>query len=714
MGESLFSQSWYRVAGFQPSLRPHVQIHRHRFRGHVWYVLQDHSTGQFHRFSPEAYLLIAMMDGEKTLQDIWEAACGKLGDDMPTQDEVIGLLGQLHRAEVLQADTLPDITNMHERAQTTRRKKLWMQMKSPLGIRIPLFDPEKLLNKLLPLVRPIMGSIGVMVWVGAVLSALVLLGMHWSSLTENITDRVLSTENLLVLWLVYPVVKLVHEFGHAFAVKRWGGEVHEMGIMLLVFMPVPYVDASAASAFRDKYERMVVGAAGILVELFLAAAAMIVWVNVGPGTVRAVAFNVMLIAGISTLLFNGNPLLRFDAYYVLADYLELPNLGARANRYIGYLIKRYVLWLNELHSPSLSRRESLWLAGYAVASYCYRLVIMLGIALFMAGKFFLIGTLLAIWALYIGLVQPIFKLYTLVSNDPQLQNKRSLAFSAMGGFVTLTVVILLLLPLPSSTVTQGVIWAPEQSQIRAGAGGFVAEIVAVPGAYVKTNDALIVCHAPELLAEVNVLSAQLQEAQARYQLATVEDQSEADIMREEIRQLEETLAEKQQRQSELTVRSPVDGVFLVPNAADLPGQYVQRGSVIAYVTNFDDVRVRVVVSPADIDQVRNRTRDVEVRLSSAIGRILDAEVRQQVPAATRELPSPALGITGGGIVVMDPAAKDRPMAYKALFQLELSLAAAHVERLGERVFVRFAHEPEPLAYRAWRGLRRLFLSRLDV
>lgn len=142
--------------------------------------------------------------------------------------------------------------------------------------------------------------------------ALVLAGIHWPALTENVLDNVFATQNVVILALTYPIVKLIHELGHGFIAKAHGGEVHELGVMFLVFFPVPYVDASSSTAFRSKYSRAGVAAAGILVEVLLAALAMYVWHVVEPGIVRAVAFNVMMICGFSTIVFNANPLLRFD------------------------------------------------------------------------------------------------------------------------------------------------------------------------------------------------------------------------------------------------------------------------------------------------------------------------------------------------------------------------------------------------------------------
>ena len=144
-----------------------------------------------------------------------------------------------------------------------------------------------------------------------------------------------------------------------------------MGVMLLVFTPVPYVDATASTAFSDKYRRMVVAGAGIMVELLLAAVAMWAWAGLAPGLARDAAFDVMLIGAGSTLLFNGNPLLRFDGYHVLADAVEIPNLGIRSNRYLLYLGQRWLLGLRDVRSPVTTPGERPWLIVYGIASAIY-------------------------------------------------------------------------------------------------------------------------------------------------------------------------------------------------------------------------------------------------------------------------------------------------------------------------------------------------------
>ena len=348
---SLFSSHWYRVADLRPCLRSHVQITRHLYRGQTWYVLDDPSAGRQHRFSRNAHFLIGLMNGRKTVQEIWDMAVESLGDEAPSQDEVIGLLGRLHNVDVLQSGIPVDQAEMSHRR--TRRRGRWLTgLKNPFALRFPLVDPDRFLVRFLPLVRPLAGRAGMLLWLAVVATAALLALLHWPELTRNLADRVLRPENLVALWLVYPLVKLLHELAHGFVTRLHGGEVHEMGVMLLAFIPIPYVVASSSAAFPDKRRRMAVAAAGIAAELFVASLALFVWLAVGPGWVSAIAFNVLLVGGVSTLLFNGNPLLRYDGYYVLADWLEIPNLAHRSTSYLGYLLQRYLFGLDQAMSPA--------------------------------------------------------------------------------------------------------------------------------------------------------------------------------------------------------------------------------------------------------------------------------------------------------------------------------------------------------------------------
>ena len=719
MSESLFSASWYRVAGMRPRLRSHAVVHRHLYRGRVWYVMQDRSSGRFHRFSPNAYFVIGLMDGRRTLQQIWDAACERLGDDAPTQEEVINLLSMLHRGDVLQSDIAPDQNELQQRNVQQERLRLKQYIQNPLALRIPLVDPERLLEWMKPAAQVLFGPLGAVLWLVVVGWAVVLAGMHWSDLSANVADRLLSAQNLLLIGLVFPVTKALHELGHAAAVKARGGEVHEMGVMLLVLMPIPYVDASASLAFREKRERIVVGAAGMMTELFVAALAMFVWVSVEPGVVRALAYNVMLIAGISTVVFNANPLLRFDGYYILADVLEIANLGQRANAHLGYLVSRYLFGVKTAVARGATPGERRWFVFYAIASFAYRMIVMVSIALLVAERYFVIGVLLSLWAVYSMLLQPLAKKVAWLFTTSELHARRTRALTLVGLTVGAVAATLLWVPAPAWTRADGVTVAPIDSHVRASADGFVREVLARPGQVVEPGDALIVAEDPELVARSRVLEAQLNEYRARF-AAAHEDRVQRDILREEIAHLESRLELARKRVAELTVRSPARGIFVMEQPEDAPGRFVQRGELLAYVMDYSQVAVQVVVPQGEVDLIRQLTQRVELRRVERIAEVLTAKVKRVVPAATDQLPSPALSAQGGGDIVVDPQAKaaGRPGELKALstlFVFELEFAGgAPLRALGSRIYARFELQPEPLGRQWYRVVRRIFLKRLNV
>ncbi|CAG0961931.1 hypothetical protein GPROT1_00874, partial [Gammaproteobacteria bacterium] len=341
----------------------------------VWYVIDDRKSGRVHRFTPSAYHFIRLMDGQRTVDRIWKEATGLMGSAAPGQEEVIQLLGQLHANDLLRGDIVPDSAELFVRFEK-QTASLWLaNLKNPLSIRLPLWDPDAFLKATLPWVRPVFGWAGFIAWLALVSVGIVLAASHWGELTENMTDQILAAENLAIIWLAFPFIKALHEMGHAYAARALGGEVHEMGIMLLALMAVPYVDASCSAGFRDKWQRALVGSAGMMVELAVAAIAMVLWVQVEPGSFRALLYNVMLIASISTLIFNGNPLLRYDGYYILSDLIEIPNLGFRANQHWKRLAERHLFGVRDPDPQDASLGERCWYVFYAPAALAYRFLV---------------------------------------------------------------------------------------------------------------------------------------------------------------------------------------------------------------------------------------------------------------------------------------------------------------------------------------------------
>jgi putative peptide zinc metalloprotease protein len=714
MRENFQDSSWHRVSSLKPKLRSHLHVHRHRYRDASWYVVEDNASGRTHRFSPAVYLFVGLMDGQRSVNEIWHEVVQQLGDDAPTQGEVIRLLSQLNAADLLQTDIAPNAVEMIERfarhSKTTRRGYFG----NPLAIRLPLWDPDRFLEKTLPLARFAFTRLGAAIWLLVVLPALALVGIHWSELTENISDRILGAEGLILTAMVFPILKFFHELGHGYATKVGGGEVHELGVMLLVFAPVPYVDASASVAFRSKWQRALVAMAGMLTELFIAALAMLAWTLVEPGVVRSLCFQVILIAGVSTVIFNSNPLLRFDGYYVLSDILEIPNLGARSTQYWSSLVERRVFGVEDIPTHGTAG-EKFWLFVYAPLAFVYRAFVLFGISIFIASGYFVVGAAIAIWGLLLGIGLPIWKAMKYVLTSTRLERHRVRATSISLAAVALVAAGLFLLPMPLHTVSEGVIWLPEESYVRAADAGFVTRVAATSGARVAAGDLLVVAEEPELITNVRVLGSEIDGLTRRLASEQFTDRNQADITRQEIALKKSNLDRALERADALKVRSATDGIFLSPAVQDLPGRYAKRGDVLGYVI-FQQSRIaRVVVTQDDIELVRSKLDKVDIRLADRPSESYQAKIVREVPAASNNLPSKALTEAGGGRFAADPRDSNQMKTLARTFQLDLELPPdAANTNFGSRVLVRFDHGLEPLGFQWHRRLRQLFLSRFET
>lgn len=715
MTMNLKSSSWYRVAGLKLSLRKHVKIQRHSFRGQLWYVIEDRVSGKHHRFSPGTYLIISLMDGQHTVEEIWDSAAGQLGEDGLTQDEVIQLLTKLHQGDLLQGDISPDMHEMSERADRQARRKITQLIMNPLALRLPLFDPDRFLTATLPLVRPLFSWFGAALMMLLVGTALILAGAHWSELTDNVADRVLAAESLVVLLVSYCLIKALHELGHGYTAKMYGGEVHEVGLMFLVFIPVPYVDASSVTSFTNKWQRALVASAGMLVEIFLAALAMFVWLNVESGLVNAMAFNIMLIGGVSTLLFNGNPLLRFDGYYVLSDLIEIPNLGVRSNRYIGYLVQRYLFGVKTAVSPAIAPGEARWFLFYSITSYLYRLVLTITIILFVASEYLFLGIILGIWSGMMVFVVPLARSFKFLFTSPVLRRQRSRAIAITGGSLASLFMFFTLIPVPYATVAEGVVWAEKESLVHAGTDGVVEELLVAPNASVIKGQPLLVMKDHMLSTQVRLAKAELEELQLRYAALKVLDQSEARVAAEQIHHAQAEYDLNLQRQKEMVVLSPATGSLILPLSQDLIGAFLRKGDSIGHVTKLKDPTVRVLVPHNDMDLVRDATNDIQIRFSNRFGDVYSAKVIRELPFVTNRLPSLALATQGGGQIVVNPNDTSGQTALDNYFELDIKLDQSFTASgIGVRVFVRFDHGYAPISFQLYRWARQLFLRRFNV
>jgi putative peptide zinc metalloprotease protein len=661
-------------------------------------------------------MIVGGMDGMRTVNQLWQDAATRLGEGAPSQDELIRLLAQLHSADLLQSEVTPDSAELLERAVKIDRAAWLGNFVNPLAIRVRFWHPDKFFERTLPMVNWLFGWRGTLCWIIVVLPAFVLCVQNWQELSENASDRILAADNIVTMALSFLVLKVLHEFGHGYAVKAFGGTVPEIGIMFLVFAPMPYVDASASSGFRSKWQRALVGAAGMIVEVFVAALALYAWLAVEQGLVRSLAYNVMLVAGISTVLFNANPLLRYDGYYILSDLIEVPNLSQRATRFWGYLLDSFAFWNDRLPEFEATAAERVWLFLYAPASFFYRVFVLFAIALFIASEYLAVGVAIAIWGLFTGIALPVGKALWQVFVKRRPQHERNRAVTTTSAFILVSLIALFLVPAPLYTTTEGVVWLPESANVRAGTSGFIRRLLVDPGHEAKLDQALIESDEPTLKSGVDVLEARVAELETRLATERFVDRVKADITTTELGHARAELTTAAGRVRRLITRSRGEGVFAIVNPQDLPGRFVKEGQLLGYVLPPGSRIIRATVGQDDIDLVRNRVRHTSVKLADRLDETLPARIIREVPAGRDDLPSKALGGTGGGSIPVDPRDPKGMKTLQRVFQVDIELppVIASATAFGGRAFVRFDHHWEPVGQQIWRRVRQVVLSRLQA
>lgn len=703
---------WQRLANLKPALPRHVHIQPRHYGGELWYVLEDKATGKFHRFNALAYQLLGFMNGRNSLQQIVESASQsslkQTLDDMPTREDLIELLQYLYVADLLICDFPPQTASIFERQQK-KKQQLWHQLiKSPYAWKLPLLNPSRLLQLLAPWVRWLTSTIMGVIWLLVISYALMQVASHWPEISATRLSDILAPHNLFLLWLTYPLLKAIHELGHGLFTTLWGGQVHEFGVVIILGTPFPYVDATAATGFSSKRQRMMVGAAGMAVELFLAALALFLWLQTEPGLVRNILFNIMLIGSISTLFFNGNPLMRFDGYHILCDAIDQPNLATRAALQLQYLTKRYGYGLTDVYSPARSAAEGMGLTVYAIAAFFYRVFILVSIVLVVARHFSGLGLLFAVWFGIFQFALPLTRtLYYLVSS-PELAQRRARALTASLAIPLLLLVLLFFVPLPRNTQAEGIVWLPEDARIRALSAGEVTHVLVKDGTHVNNGDALIYLSNIDVTASLLRKQATLKEYRSRYQQAWSLDRSQIQMFEQDITAIELEIRYLQEQANNLVIHSTGQGTFKLLEQHVLEGSFIEQGDTVGLLLIDQQPRVRVVLTQEEVEQVQSHTREIVVQLRSAPGEILNGRITQAIPNATHELPSAALGTAGGGRIVVRN--DDEMRTSERVFLIDIALPEhAHIDFFGQRVEVKFKHPAEPLASRIGRGMRQRVL-----
>lgn len=712
-GDSLFSSQWHRVKDVCPRLASDVDITRHVYRGRVAYILYRRTTGVCHRLDAITFELVDKCDGHTPVGQIWEQAIVERDADAPTQDEWITLLGVLHNAELIVVDRRVPAEHLFERRQRNRSAELKQRYLNPLYMRFALHDPDAWLNRLIPLSGRLFSRTAGCLWLALVALAMIVLFSQSERFIEDIRSVEFLSPNYILLFLIfYPCLKVLHELAHALAVKRCGGAVHETGIALMVLLPLPYVDASASTVFPDKHDRMIVSGAGILVELACAALGVILWAT-SDGLIQHIALMMVIVGGVSTVLLNGNPLLKFDGYYLLADWVEIPNLAKRSRDATLGKLKQWITGEPYQHPFKTDKAERRWLYGYGVLSALYRTGLMLSIAWMLSDRWFVFGLLLALFAVYMTLIKPLWNGARTVVTDPDFHAMRSLLW--VFAMPVVLIVLAYQLPLPYSHVIKGVVWLPEEAVIRAADNCEVVEQFIEPGGEVAAGEPLFTCTNPDALVSRQEIVAIVDELHVRRAGVATRDPLELQALNAELKASKIALDNIEHRIAAADYLAANEGLFDVVGTPALIGRFVARGEIIGYVVPHQVRTVKVAVDENQINSLKDSLKRVQLRLRDASGEsgTHTTSVLQRSARASREVTSAALSTAGGGSQRADPSGSETTVL-EPVIELDLKWPEA-VDSLpvGIHVDVKFVYEPEPLANRLHASIRRAFGSRVE-
>jgi putative peptide zinc metalloprotease protein len=706
----LHSERWHRVAALRPRWRLHARSDPQQVRGATWHVVIGDGRSSAMRLDAAAWSIAGRCDGRRTMQAIWDEALADDPEGAPTQDEAIDLLARLVEERCLACDGLADVGVLRDEDRQRATRRLAGRL-NPIAPRMPLGDPHRLLRPIEPLAGVLFSAAGALAWLALALVAGAVALLEWDAIVRHAQRWLQTPRYLLLASLAWLPMKLVHEAAHALAVVRHGARVGEVGVSWMLGLPVPYVDASASHRFAHASQRALVAAAGILAESALAAIGLLVWAATEPGWVHDAGFAVAVVGVASTLLFNGNPLLRMDGYFVLCDLAGLPNLATRSGAWWQATLRRTLGW-REARGPDAAPGERPWLVAYAPLALAWRAAIVAALVLWAGGHHRLAGAAGAAFGVAWLVVLPLRRLLAGPAWSGAPLAVRWRARLRFGTAVALVAAAAFAIPLPDRVVAPALVSPRDDARLRAGVDGFVvataadgevdagAELVRLDDPALRQERERLLQERPGLRAE---LFAHLRTEPARARLAE-----------EALARNEAELARVDERLGQLRLAAPLAGRFAVARAQDQPGRFVREGEEIGVLLDRRPAQVRLALDQDAAARLRDGVRRLDVRLAEAPGRAYPARLLREAPAAVATLPGAALGERFGGPVPVDPSDEAGLKPARPTYVVDAELEQEPDEpapRVGGRAWVRLDFGDAPLAAQAGRWLRQTVRGR---
>jgi putative peptide zinc metalloprotease protein len=628
-----------------PALRSDLGFQPQTFGRKTYYVVEDPLNARFYRIGVAEYTLMSLLDGRATLSEVLRATQAALPSCEFTLADVAAIcqwvvrMGLAENGSVVAAG-LPsrDVSRAGARRSGGRL--------SPLSMQVPLLHPDRLLGKVEPWFGWCFSLPASLAWclvLGWAARDLATCGDRLSEASAG----VLALDNWLWLAIAWFVLKVLHECGHAVACKRLGGEVREAGVIFILLAPLAYVDVTSTWRLRSKWARIQVAAAGMYVELFVAAVATLVWARTPLGVLSNVCLSIMTTAGVMTLLFNANPLMRFDGYYIVSDLLELPNLYLHGQQYVAGLTRRLVCGIPSRCSAGMGWR-GVFVRCYGVASTLWRYSVFAGLVLTAATLLEGAGIVLSALALMLWLGSGLRRFVRLARDPAMTPSRKVRSALVLSGGVALVAVAVVLIPWPGTVVAPAIVqYAPEVT-VRTESDGFVQEICVDNSQQVAAGDVLVVLSNPALEYQLAELQLSISESQVKRRVHQRQRElAKAQAEDEKLRTLESQLADKQQQVAHLVVRAPRSGKVVARNIQTLRGRYLHRGSDLLMIGDEASKEIRLSIAQQDVDTFRARG-DAPLRAYLPGCPVFEASLARIEPRASTQPLDAALCAPHGG------------------------------------------------------------------
>ncbi|NCX97928.1 MAG: hemolysin D [Planctomycetia bacterium] len=515
-----FRSSTTRAVGLRK--RGDLHVNRQVYQGQAWFVVKDPISLHYFRFRPEEYALLEMLDGQASLDSLKEQFEERFPPRRITVEELARFVSTLHRSGLVIGDRTGQGPQLFERRRQRKWKEWVAWISNIMSLRFRGIDPDRMLEWLSPWLGWIFSPAAIAVFMGFALSALMLVLVNFDVFRAKLPEfhQFFASGNWLYLAVALGVTKVIHEFGHGLSCKYYGGECHEMGVMILVFTPCLYCDVSDSWMLPNKWKRAAIGAAGMYVEVIMAAIATYLWWNSHPGVFNQLCLDVMFVSSVSTILFNANPLLRYDGYYILSDVLEIPNLRQKANTILGRLASKWCLGIKQPEDPFLPQRKLGWFAFYAVASSLYGWFVSLSIFLFVWNVFKpyrlqVIGQLLAGMALWGLVIRPLQGMIKYLKVPGRRDEVKAVNVLATAGVVGLVAASIALIPLPQRVWCAAELRPRGEETVYVSEAGRLEKLLVEPDQEVRRGQELAVLSSIELDLEIAELEGRVQQSESR-------------------------------------------------------------------------------------------------------------------------------------------------------------------------------------------------------